>query len=66
MTNVTRNGNVFFTDDAEYGFRVDHGEPVVFRGDGSTTAFESIEDAEEAAEGLANGTRNDSDFEWND
>lgn len=65
--NAERIGDVWYTDDAEYG--VSQTAPdtwVVRRGDGSWTECDSQESAEETAEELANGDLSDDDFVWND
>ena len=57
-------GNVWYTEDAEYGVRDTASGSSVVRGDGSVAEFLSREEAEEAAEMLAKGERNDSDYVW--
>lgn len=59
-------GNVWYTDDAEYAVRHTASGAAVVRGDGSYAEFLSIDDAEEAAEALANGESDDSEYEWVD
>ena len=59
-------GDVWYTDDAEYGVRQTASGWAVFRGDGCYAEFHGSDDAEEAAELLARGQKDDSDYLWND
>jgi len=59
---ATKQGNTWYTDDAEYAVE---GERIR-RGDGSYTDLDGSQDADTIAEELANGERQDSEFEWID
>lgn len=64
MTKANRIGNVWYTDDSEYAVRHTASGWGVYRGDGSYADFLDSDSAEEAAELLANGDADDSDYEW--
>lgn len=63
-TQAKKVGNTWFTEDSEYGVRDTSSGACVTRGDGSYADFLDREEAEEAAELLAKGEKNDSDYEW--
>ncbi len=66
MTNANKIGEVWYTEDAEYGVRRTHSGYAVVRGDGSYAVFASSEQAEEAAEALARGDKDDAEYDWHD
>ena len=66
MAKATKIGNVWYTDDAEYAVRETSSGTAVVRGDGSYAEFIDSGEAEVAAELLANGEKDDSDYEWQD
>jgi hypothetical protein len=59
---TTKEGNTWYTDDAEYAVEGDR----IRRGDGSYTEIDSDQDADTIAEELAAGKRSDSEFGWID
>lgn len=63
---VHREGNGFFTEDAEYVVRHTHSGWAVYRGDGSYAEFLGEAEAMEAAQNLASGEASDKDYEWQD
>lgn len=61
-----RIGNGWFTDDAEYVVGQTYSGWTVTRGDGCYAEFLGFDEAMEAAEMLATGERDDSDYLWSD
>ena len=66
MNKAKRIGDTYFTDDAEYAITNTASGSAVVRGDGSFAEFLSRDEAEEAAEMLANGDKDDNDYYWSD
>lgn len=64
--NVRIEGNGYYTDDAEYVVGDTASGYKVTRGDGSYAEFLDSEDAHEAAERLASGDAEHSDFLWHE
>ncbi len=65
-SNVIKIGGGWYTDDAEYVVTRTASGWKVTRGDGSFAEFVDSADADEAAEMLAKGDKDDSDYEWLD
>ena len=63
---IERHGDGWYTDDAEYVVRPTAGGHAVCRGDGSYAEFLDADEAMEAAELLARGEAQDSDYDWHD
>ena len=72
MSEAKKNGDGWYTDNAEYVVSGTMSGSKVTRGDGSYCEFlgacgmSSYEEAMEAAELLAKGEKEDSDYDWNE
>lgn len=64
MTKAIKLSDVWYTDDAEYAVRGTVSGTAVYRGDGSYAEFLDADEADEAAELLAKGEKDDSDYVW--
>ncbi len=62
MTTANRIGNTWYTEDAEYSIKT----CTVSRGDGDYIVLDTEGEAEDAAEQLATGHAQDSDYAWSE